>query len=185
VLEAASIPLPDTDVDNEEAKAYINLIAELKDYKTGPRRNPYQVSEQNRRGQWQGRTLLELLRPDIFADVCGNHPVFSLNLVWITCHIMLLFIKFEDEFRTARHPLWAEAHEHPKPQLRRQKRLGLVVAAMTEEDNEALKIFAEGFESLRLGALSWICWEDLREDESSIKLKGDDDKIPMDRCSVM
>jgi hypothetical protein len=185
LLEAASIPLPDTDVDDEEAKAYMDRIAELKDYKTGPRRNPYQVLEQKKRGQWQGRSLLELLRLDIFADFCGNHPVSSLNLVWITCHVMLLFMKFEDEFRKARHPLWVEAYEHPQPQLRGQKRLALVMAVMTEEDDQTLKIFAEGFESLRLGALACIFWEDLREEESGMKPRGDDDKIPMDQCSVM
>jgi hypothetical protein len=185
LLEAASISLPDMDADDKESEAFALRIAELKDYKTGPRRNPYQVSEQKKRGQLQGHAVLDLLRLDIFADVCGNHPVSSLNLVWITCHIMLLFMKFEDDFSKARHPLWVEAYEHPKPQLRRQKRLALVVAAMTQEDDQALKLFAKGFESLRLGALPCIFWEDLREEDSGMKPKGDDDEIPMDQCSVM
>jgi hypothetical protein len=96
---------------------------------------------------------------------------------------MFLFMKFEDAFCTARHPLWVEAYEHPKPQLRRQKRLALVVAAMTNEDDQALKLFAEGFESMRLGLLAHIFWKDLKKKESSMKPpREDDDEIPMDQC---
>jgi len=183
--EAASISIPDMEADDEDSEAFVHRIADLKDYKTRPRRNPYHVSKQKKREQLQGRALLDLLRVDVFADVCGNTPVSSLNYVWITCHIMLLFMKFEDRFLETRHPLWVKAYEHPQPQLRRQKRLALVLAAMANEDDQAMRLFAEGFESLRLGALACIFWEDLREEESGVKPKGDDDEISTDQCLVM
>lgn len=60
------------------------------------------------------------------------------------------------------------------------------MAAMANEDDEALKLFAEGFEDLRLGALACIFWEDLREEEHGAKLQSDsDDEMPGDQCLVM
>ena len=133
-------------------------------------RNPRSVNS------FKERALLDVLRLNVFVDVCGNTPISSLNYVWITCHIMLLFMKFEDQFREARHP---------QRQLRRQKRLALVVAAMAEEDDQALRLFAERFENLRLGALACIFWEDLREEESGVKPAGIDHEISTDQCSIM
>ena len=185
LLEAASFPIPNMTQNDEDNEAFIHHMSDFKDYKRCPQRNPYQVSEQKKNEQIQGRALLELLRVDIFADVCGNYPLSSLNYVWITVHIMILFMKFEDRFREIRHPLWVKAYEHPPPMLRRQKRLGLVVAAMSSEDEQAMKIFAEEFESMRLGAYSCIFWKDLREGETGMKARGSNDDIPMDQCSVM
>jgi hypothetical protein len=65
-------------------------------------------------------------------------------------------MKFEDDFCKARHPLWVEAYKRPIPQLRRQKLVALVVEAMKEEGDQALKLFAKGFKSLRIGALACI-----------------------------
>ncbi|KAF1362383.1 hypothetical protein EJ07DRAFT_174786 [Lizonia empirigonia] len=186
LLQVASFSIPKMGPDKKDTDELMRRIDDYKDYKSGPSRNPYRVSEDNKEKQFQGRRLLELLLLDIFADVCGNTPVSSLNCVWITVHIMMLFMKFEDRFRETRHPLWVEMYEHPPPQLRRQKRLGLVMAAMAKEDDEALKLFAEGFEDLRLGALACIFWDDLREEEHGAKLQSDsDDEIPGDQCSVM
>jgi hypothetical protein len=99
--------------------------------------------------------------------------------------MMLLFMKFEDLFREARHPLWIRVYEHPERQLRRQRRVALVVAAMGSEDDKALELFAEVFEEIRLGAMACIFWEDLQETESDMKPKGDTDENSMDQCSVM
>jgi hypothetical protein len=135
LLKVASLPPPNMMVaDKEDTGAIMRNIAELEGYRTGPRRNPYQVSEQKEREQLQGHTLLDLLRLDVFADVCENSPMSSLNCFWITYHIMLLFMDMEERFRKARHPLWVEAYEHPTPQLRRHKRLALVLMAMTEKN---------------------------------------------------
>jgi len=186
LLAAASISIPDMDADyDKDMEAFMRRTAEFKDCKTGPRRNPYQVSEDKKNGQLQGRPLLDLLRVDMFADVCGKYPVSSLNYVWITCHIMLMFMQFEDKFREIRHPLWVTAYERPQSRLRGQERVALVAAAIHSGDDQAMRLFAEGFESLRLGALACIFWEDLRERESGVKPKSDDDEISTDECSVM
>ena len=186
LLEAASIKLPNVNIDEEAAEAYVKNTIELKDYKTPPQRNPSHISQDashiSQHGKCEqptGRALLDMIRVDMFADVCGNHAMSSLNYVWITCHLMLLFMSFEDRFRETRHPLWIQAYEQPEPQLKRQKRLALVVAAMKEEDDQALKLFAEQFENLRIGALGCIFWEELCEDELGVKGK------PADECSVM
>lgn len=183
--EAASIPIQKLMTEDVDFEALSHSITDLKDYKTGPRRDPYNVSSRKKHEALQGRALLDVLRSDIFADACGGAPISSLNYVLITCHIIFLFLTFEDRFREARHPLWVKAYEHPQPQLRRQKRLALVVAAMAEEDQQAMKLFAEGFERVRLGALACIFWEDLREGESGLKPEGDEDEIRTDQCVVM
>lgn len=81
-----------------------------------------------------------MLQLDVFADACGNTPLSDLNYVWVTCHMMLLFMKLEDRFRETRHPLWVKAYEHPQSQLRCQKRVALVLAAMADEDDEAMRL---------------------------------------------
>jgi hypothetical protein len=184
ILESASLPLTETTAEKENIQAAMDRIDEFKDYTTSPDRNPYRVSEKSQ-GRLQGCALLEILRFDLFADVCGRTPISSLNYIWITCHIMILFMKFEERFREARHPLWIEAYENPRPQLRRQKRLALVGAVMANEDEEAMKLFAQAFEEIRLDVLAYIFWEDLREGEDGLKSEGDDDEPPTDQCLVM
>jgi hypothetical protein len=186
LLHGAELPIVNILQDDGDTEPLMRQISELKDYKTGPRRNPYRVSGQKKREELRGCVLLDMLRADIFADVCGRHPLSSLNYVWITCHIMMLFMSFEDRFREARHPLWVEAYEHPQPALRRQRRLAFVMAAIADEDDGAMRLFAETFERFRLGALACIYWKDLREEEYGLKpSRGDDDGAPMDQCSVM
>jgi hypothetical protein len=186
LLQAAPIAALDPDVSDKDQEAIMRRIAEKEDLKTGPRLNPYLLSEEKKRTHWQGRTLLDTLRLDFFADVCGNNPISSLNYVFITFHMMVLFSMVEDRFREARNPLWVEAYEHPQPELRRQKRIALVMGAMATENEEALRIFAEVFENLRIGTLGCIFWEDMRPDEDGAKPRSDDDdEIPTDQCSIM
>lgn len=182
LLQAASIPTVGN--NDENAKALIRRIDSLKDYKDGPRIDPYHVKEKKKK-DLKGCDLLELLRLDIFADVCGNNPLSSMSYVWITVHIMMLFMSFEDRLRETRHPLYVRAYDDPPLSLRCHKRTALIVAAMADEDDEALKLFAEVFERLRIGALSCIFWEDLREGESGVNPKVDSDEIPIDKCSMM
>lgn len=192
LLADASVALPYTGDDDEDddgyAEDFMRDIAELGTYKNaGPQRNPYRVSEHKKRGAFQGRALLDLIRLDLFADVCGRTALSSFNYVFITCHIMSIFVEIEDRLRKARHPLWVKAYENPAPQLRKQKRAALVVAVIQTEDEDALKIFAAAFERLRMGALDCIYWEGLRQDESGLKRRGadDEDEFPADQCAVM
>ncbi|KAI8930952.1 hypothetical protein NX059_011967 [Plenodomus lindquistii] len=187
LLEAASVALPPKEYDEANTQAIIGRIAELKDYKMGPRRDPFRVSEDKKQEQLQGGVLLDSLRADVFADVCGRDPVSGLNYVFITTHMMMLFMEFEDGLRKARHPLWVSAYEQPAPQLRLQKRVTMVVGAMADKDEDAMKIFAAAFQKLRIGAIGCLFWDDLREDENGLRVKAveDDDPVPTHQCCVM
>jgi hypothetical protein len=56
---------------------------------------------------------------------------------------------------------------------------------MATENEEALRLFAEVFENLRIGALGCAFWDDMRPDEFGLKPEGDEDEIPTDQCSIM
>jgi hypothetical protein len=45
--------------------------------------------EERKLEQVQGHSLLDLIRLDIFSDVCGHSPTFSLNYVGATVHMTL------------------------------------------------------------------------------------------------
>ena len=167
------------------ATAFRRAFPDFTDYKSGASRDPYRVSRNKQQDQLQGSSLLRALREDIFADVCGNLPLSSLNLVMITSHMMLLFMSFERKLQEARHPLWTEIYENPLPQVRRQKRVALVVAAMTGEDDSVLKILAQAYEELRVGLLAVIFWDDLQDGDAGMRLPEEDDELPVDRCAIM
>jgi hypothetical protein len=105
LLQAASIPILDSDVGDKDREAIMRRIAKKEDLKTGPQLIPYLLSKEKKRTHWQGRTLLATLRPDLFADVCGNIPISGLNYVFITFHMMVLFSMIEDRFREARNQI--------------------------------------------------------------------------------
>jgi len=107
LLDAASIPVPYKDTaDDDYAEYFIHDISNFTDHNTDPRRTPNRVADKIHGEEIRGHVLLNLLRLDIFADVCGETPISSLNYVKITCHILWLFSQAEDRFRAARHPLW-------------------------------------------------------------------------------
>jgi hypothetical protein len=69
--------------NGEIPETMMHRISELKHYKTGPSRNPYRVSEEKKRDQVEGRTLLDVLRrclwqgshvqPEICVDHLSHH----------------------------------------------------------------------------------------------------------------
>lgn len=186
------------DDDDEAAftEATMRQIPELNDYKRPPpRRDPYNLHQEQKKksplANSQGRELLDLLRPDLFADICGNNPLSSINYVWVTCIIIILFMKIEDVFSKARHPLWVETYEGSSrswPQWR--KRAVFVAQAMASADENAMRLFAQAFEQTRGGILACVYWEDLKEGESGFRetpTDGDDsDGVPSpEQCTVM
>jgi hypothetical protein len=185
ILEEASVALPVIAAQSENTDEMMSSMSDFQDYRPGPTRDPYQVSKDKDASQFQGSALIDFLRLDVFADICGRDPVSSLNLVMITNHMFFLFMEIEDRFREARHPLWVEVYEHPDLRLRQQKRVALVVAAMSDQEDKAMKLFAQAFEKMRTGAFSCIFWEDLREGESGMRTKHDEDEVHMDQCSIM
>lgn len=188
LLKAASISIPNLSRYNQDFnEAAFQNIVDMNDYKTGPRRDPHRVSQDLDTEKLQGRALLDLIRVDLFADVCGRNPVSSLNYALITIHIMVLFFGIEHELAAIRHPLWVKAYENAPAHMRRRRRPALVMAAMADEDDAALKVFAKQFEQMRMGAMSCVFWGDIRDGESGLKVPKDEDEdeMPLDQCSVM
>ncbi|KAI7194622.1 hypothetical protein KC363_g2019 [Hortaea werneckii] len=191
LLQMSSVSLDSPEPAREDIEAIRNMSSSLKDDIPAPGPpppDPYALQDKTRRrSNPQGSVLLDLLRADIFSDVCGQHPLSALNLIWITVHMVVLFSTIEDKFRTAQDPLWKEIYERRSTQPRDQKRVRLVVAAMASEDPRALKTLADAFEKTRTGIMHHIWWPELRVEESGIREKregeGEGD-VPSD-CSVM
>ncbi|KAI7101615.1 hypothetical protein KC340_g14431 [Hortaea werneckii] len=186
LLRMSSVSLDASEPAREEIEA-INMSSSLKDDIPAPGPpppDPYALQDKTRRrSNPQGSVLLEHLRADIFSDVCGQHPLSALNLIWITVHMLVLFSTIEDKFRTAQDPLWKDIYERRSTLPRDQKRVRLVVAAMASEEPRALKTLTDAFEKTRTGVMHHIWWPELRVEESGTREKGEGD-VPSD-CSVM
>ncbi|KAH6603867.1 hypothetical protein Trco_007313 [Trichoderma cornu-damae] len=133
------------------------------------------------------RDLLELLRCDIYSDICGLFPYSSLNYVWVTARIISLFMMFEQELKKLGNPTYHEiyvANGGSNP----EKRVFLAVTALSGKDEECVRTMARVMEDQRMGWMQHIYWEDL--DTSMDRLyrrisRQKDDAITPDMCSVM
>jgi hypothetical protein len=200
IASGSLLPLQGHARDDENDAAFteaaMRQIPELHDYKLPPsRRDPYNLHQEQKKKRLmadaQGRDLLDMLRPDLFADVCGKNPVSSVNYASVTCIFIMLFMKIEDVFSNARHPLWVEIYERsPGSRSQGQKRVVLVARAMASADEDAMRLFAQAFEQTRGGILACVYWEDLKEGESGFReasTNGDgSDGVPSpEQCTVM
>ncbi|KAK1751033.1 hypothetical protein QBC47DRAFT_434777 [Echria macrotheca] len=104
---------------------------------------------------------LTLLKFDIATDVCGRNPISALNCIWVAARIVMLLVSIEENLQKARNPLYCRIYESGAPQ--HEKRVDLVLGALTGEDEECLRIMAETFESPRAGFMNHIYWNDLDE----------------------
>ncbi|KAI1866988.1 hypothetical protein JX265_007564 [Neoarthrinium moseri] len=136
-----------------------------------------------------GVDVLEFLKWDIHADVCGREPLSSLNFVWVTARFFIQFMQMEDELRKLRNPTYVRAYE-VDPTLMREKRLSLAVGALRGGDEQCLRIMAEQFQNPRAGFMDHIYWKDLETElktDKEIPRKEDDefnDQVDT-ACSVM
>ncbi|KAJ4316572.1 hypothetical protein N0V84_007769 [Fusarium piperis] len=105
-----------------------------------------------------GRDLLEFARADILSDVAGMRPLLSFNYLSATVVLLWVFTQIEDRLAEARNQSYIDAYEKPGPA---DKRITLTLLALTEQDQECLRIMAEVFESRRSGFMDYIYWEDL------------------------
>ena len=182
LLRTASVRNPNKTAENTTAPP--QSMDASKDYTLGPKMDPYSVKEK-RRESFKGRDFLDFIRFDLYSDICGTYPLSSFNYAWITVNMMMLFMTIEDKFRDARHPLYVKAYENSPASMSRKRRAAFIMAAMADEDKAAMELFAEVFDSLRLGALNCIFWEDLDDGIPRKAPKADDDEIPLDECLVM
>jgi hypothetical protein len=170
--------------DDDDMDAVLQQFEEYKSKQPAPKMNPYNVKK-HQRDNIQGRDLLNLVRYDIFADVCGKKPMSGLNYLSITMHMIMLFMSIEDRLKESQHPLYSRTYGNTATSSRGSKRAALITAIIAEEDTGALKLCAEVFEKFRVGAIPNVFWGDLREEESGGPKERDADEIPMDQCLVM
>ena len=70
------------------------------------------------------------------------------------------------------------------PGARHHERAAFIAAAMSSEDKDADKLFADVFEKLRINETACIYWKYLREQEDGKRGRNIDDPL-FDMCSVM
>lgn len=131
-----------------------------------------------------GVNVLELLKCDIYNDVCGSRPLLSLNFAWVVIRFMVCFMQFEDRLSETRNPLYVRAYETDREWFR-EKRLGLTVLALFEQDEECLKIMAEEFQNPRAGFMNHIYWEDLQGTGERMNRQRARDHEETPECTVM
>ena len=129
------------------------------------------------------RDMLERLKFDIHRDVSGVRPLLSLNYIWVTAQIMLLFTLIEKELKGAKNLLYEAVYESGGP-FRKEKRPGLATMAMKGEDEQCLRIMAKVFEQLRSMFMAPIYWKDLDENPTQLFQHKDESTID-ESCTVM
>lgn len=132
------------------------------------------------------RELLEAIRLDIRSDVCGTFPYSSLNFPWVTARMMTIFMTFEDELKKLNNPTYNEIYLENSGR-NPMKRVFLVVAALSETDEECMRTMARVMEEQRMGWMQHMYWEDLDDlDQVRDHLMDErDDVMAADACSIM
>ncbi|PTB68295.1 hypothetical protein BBK36DRAFT_1115287 [Trichoderma citrinoviride] len=132
------------------------------------------------------RDLLELIRWDVYMDLCGPVPLSSLNYFWVTARIITIFMMFEDELKRVNNPLYHDIYVK-NGRRSSEKRILLAVAALSGSDDECLRILAKILEEQRMGWMQHIYWDDLDTDMDRLHERGRDDAQGPDPdvCSVM
>jgi hypothetical protein len=102
--------------------------------------------------------LLEMLKADIFNDVCGKHPFSALNYIWVTARMMFQFIKIEGHLERVRNPLHVRAYEQD-PWMAHQKRVSLVGLVLAEQDEECMEIMANAFQEEPANPEDHLYWD--------------------------
>jgi hypothetical protein len=166
------------------------LDAFSKSFKTGGAAGSEdKKTQQEEEGQIEGVEILEFLKWDIHADVCGRDLVSSLNFIWVTARFSVLFMQIEENLRKVRNPIYVKVYEE-NPTLMREKRLSLAVGALQGDDEQCLRIMAEGFQNPRSGFMNFIYWEDLDTDIDKMRSAFRKDKDGIDemmdsQCTVV
>ncbi|EGR47421.1 uncharacterized protein TRIREDRAFT_108793 [Trichoderma reesei QM6a] len=131
------------------------------------------------------RGLLELIRCDVYSDICGPSPLSSLNYFWVTARMIMIFGMFEHELKRINNPLYNDIYVANSGRGI-EKRILLAVAALSERDEECLRTMARILEEQRTGWLAHIYWDDLDTTMDRLLRPRDDVEGPNpDVCSIM
>lgn len=137
-----------------------------------------------------GPELLDLVKNDIHNDVSGGPmPLSGVNYLFINFRFFQLFEQIEERLRAVRNRSYIRAYE-TDARFVNQKRVGLTLMALEEEDEELLRIIAEEFENPRAGFLNHAYWKEMDEDGTlldSIKAQKENESrgVPDVDCVVM
>lgn len=99
---------------------------------------------------------------------------------------MAIFLGVEHKLRQANHPAYFRVYE--THEFRNNKRLGLTVMALHDDDEFLLRTIAEEFEEQRGRLLQHIYWEDLESVRERLTARGqrmNPDELEVDGCTVM
>lgn len=130
----------------------------------------------------RGSELLEMMKLDIHTDIAGNIPVSSLNYAWVKVRLIMLFERIEVELKKRRNPVYVKAFE-TESAWKRLPRVGLVYMAMSDEDEECLRVMAREFQSPRSGFMNHVYWDVTTELPQRSNTEPRD--VPVAGCTVM
>ncbi|KAL7936515.1 hypothetical protein V8C35DRAFT_277939 [Trichoderma chlorosporum] len=132
------------------------------------------------------RDMLDLIRWDVYSDICGPIPYSSLNYFWVTARIMSLFMTFEVELEKVDNPTYRSIYVTNSGQIS-EKRVILAVAALSGDDEECLRIMARIMEEQRGGWMQHIYWDDLDSSLDRLRQHAShrNDTTEPSRCTVM
>lgn len=147
---------PEVMADLAKGYTYDNMAERVQ--KAQKTRNPH--SNRRHDAELSSNRLLDILKVDIDVDVCGPLPRSSLNYIWVTNQILMLFMGIEDELKKRKNPTY-ELVYGPHSDFPYGKRLGLALQVLAGRDDECLEVMAMKFEELRGGVMSHIYWKDL------------------------
>ncbi|OTB02229.1 hypothetical protein M426DRAFT_13676 [Hypoxylon sp. CI-4A] len=138
--------------------------------------------------EFLGSELLDILRWNIFAEVCGEWPLLGVDYVRVTVAIFTTFRCIEDELEELRNPLYTRAFESDK-RFGDEKRIGLTMLALSEQEDECLKVMAKYIERWHegTGLVKFSYWgrlEDFRQKMVNEEHVGSE-RIGPDGCVVM
>ncbi|KAL2063798.1 hypothetical protein VTL71DRAFT_5603 [Oculimacula yallundae] len=149
---------------------------------------PPKMKNQNRVGKdiASGQDLLEILKMDIASDVSGHRPLSSLNYVFVTVMMIMVFSQVEDELKKRRNPLYIQAYEEDATMMK-DKRLSLTVLILGSQDEECLQVLAQTFEKTRSGFQPHVYWDglDIEEDGRPKRQSTSQDDEMVPSCTVM
>ncbi|KFY43601.1 hypothetical protein V494_01901 [Pseudogymnoascus sp. VKM F-4513 (FW-928)] len=130
--------------------------------------------------------MLEILKVDIFNDVCGKRPFSAMNYIWATTQMTLQFGKIESELERVQNVSYLRAYGR-SASMAPQKRVSLVALLFAEPDEECMEIMAKVFQEEPAQVEDHLYW-DLHLHEPKLGTSDGDHKIDDGNdasCTVM
>ncbi|CAH0053890.1 unnamed protein product [Clonostachys solani] len=134
----------------------------------------------------RGETTLDCLQQsmwDIGIAINGDFPAMGLSFLWPTTFVYLFFMSVEEELREKQNPLYKRSFENPK--YSEDKRMALVLGALTGKHEECLRVMASVFESLQTDFFSQMYWKGAETVEERLQREANKHKSELPDCTIM